>query len=124
MLTEEQKERLRTNSKRLYNSNPQLKQEQNKTRYYNNRKRVLDHYGNKCVICGSTEDLHIDHIDGNGKEHRIAMNRRNVDNYLIANNFPHGFQVLCRKHNMMKQDMSMAEFIAECMIVAHAFEGH
>lgn len=84
---------------------------------------VLEHYGNKCAICGTNEDLHIDHIDGNGKLHRLEVKKNTgIEQWLIENNFPNGFQLLCRKHNLMKTNMSMQEFLTECSIVANLFK--
>jgi hypothetical protein len=71
------------------------------------RERVFAHYGTACACCGTTENLSIDHIDGNGTEHRqqIGKNKLGVHFYrwLIENNFPPGFQALCRGCNSSKR---------------------
>jgi hypothetical protein len=61
------------------------------------RKIVLDHYGNKCACCGDTHEefLCIDHIDGKGAEHRREIGRQSIYRWLIKNNFPDGFRLLC-----------------------------
>ena len=91
--------------------------------YKGKRELVMEHYGNKCVICGTTEDLEIDHKLGNGKEERKTVKQINLPDYIINNNFPNDYQLLCRKHNMMKQDMPMDVFVAECILIAEAMKG-
>lgn len=69
------------------------------------RKTVLDHYGGKCTCCGETEPhfLCIDHINGGGSQHRkIIGGGKSTYKWLIANNYPEGFQVLCHNCNMAK----------------------
>jgi prevent-host-death family protein len=69
---------------------------------------VLSHYGTCCACCGSIEDLSIDHVDGNGYEHREELfgnGRGGSDRlyrWLIQHNFPSGFQTLCRSCNSSK----------------------
>lgn len=71
-----------------------------------NRLKILNHYSNndpKCACCDEStyEFLCIDHIDGNGNEHRKEIGCR-LDEWIIRNNFPEGFQVLCHNCNMAK----------------------
>jgi len=69
--------------------------------------KVFNHYGNKCNCCG--EDnlafLTIDHIEGrvhgSTKDTKKGMK---IYQYLIANNFPLGYQVLCYNCNCAKRD--------------------
>lgn len=76
-----------------------------------NRKRskqiridVINHYGGKCACCSESilEFLSIDHIDGGGKKHRkeIGGGGNTFYRWLIRNNFPEGFRVLCNNCNM------------------------
>lgn len=67
------------------------------------RLKVLKHYGNKCVCCGEKqiEFLAIDHIENNGAEHRKTF-KINIYDWLIKNNYPKGFQILCHNCNMAK----------------------
>lgn len=69
---------------------------------------VLAHYGTSCACCGSTEDLGIDHIGGDGRMWREATFGNNkagglpVYRWIIANGFPEGLQTLCRPCNTSK----------------------
>jgi hypothetical protein len=72
---------------------------------------ILIHYGGdppKCACCGETryEFLSIDHINGGGNEERKKFltttgkyNPRKFYQWLIDNNFPEGFRVLCMNCN-------------------------
>lgn len=84
-----------------------------KHRLYSQRKRfsVLQYYGGtipKCACCGETqlEFLCIDHMNGNGNAHRRKIwDRRaggNIYQWLMANDLPSGFQVLCHNCNCAK----------------------
>jgi plasmid maintenance system killer protein len=74
------------------------------------RLEVLRHYSNgkpKCVKCGieDTRCLSIDHINGNGAEHRKELKklRTNIITYLRKNNYPDGFQILCMNCQFIKR---------------------
>jgi len=80
-----------------------------------NKKRriiVLEYYSGKlpkCACCGEStyEFLSIDHINGGGNKHRKEMGMKNgkggnIYHWLIKNNFPEGYQVLCHNCNMAK----------------------
>ena len=61
-------------------------------------------YGtNKCVCknCGISdmEFLGIDHINGNGAEHRRELKGADLYYWLVKNNYPSGFRVLCHNCN-------------------------
>ena len=66
------------------------------------RLEVINHYGGKCTCCGEDEleFLCIDHINGGGKKHREEINSTNIYTWLINNNYPEGFRVLCHNCNM------------------------
>jgi len=75
------------------------------------RMKVLVHYGGnppKCACCGESiiPFLTIDHINNDGNIQRKAMK---IDGYgkglyrwLIKNNFPKGYQILCYSCNLGK----------------------
>lgn len=67
------------------------------------RAQVLEAYGGKCACCGDENEvfLTIDHINGDGAEHRRALGGRTRANrvylWLIDHGFPQeGFRILCR----------------------------
>ena len=70
------------------------------------KKQVIDHYGGRCTCCGEGEPcfLAIDHINGNGNSHRKAINKwgSGFFKWLIKNDFPKEFQILCHNCNMGK----------------------
>lgn len=70
------------------------------------RERIFAHYGTSCACCGTADNLTIDHINGDGKQHREEIGKDGNAFYvwLINNGFPGGFQVLCRPCNASKND--------------------
>jgi hypothetical protein len=69
------------------------------------RNEVFAAYGGyRCNCCGESEPdfLQIDHIDGNGGQHRKAIGQGRTYRWLKQNNFPPGFQVLCANCNFSK----------------------
>lgn len=71
------------------------------------RRIVIHYYGGKCKCCGESEKtfLALDHIDGNGNAHRRKIKKssgRGFNDWIIQQNFPKGFQVLCYNCNMSK----------------------
>lgn len=75
------------------------------------RKLVMNHYSNgiiKCKECGESRllALTIDHIEGNGNEHRKQLKNQGgfaFYKWLIDNNYPDGYQVLCFNCNIIKE---------------------
>lgn len=72
-------------------------------------KIVFAYYGESCACCGTTSNLSIDHVDGNGAEHRqdLSGDRRQFASHrfrrwLIANGLPDGYQTLCVPCNRSK----------------------
>lgn len=70
--------------------------------HYNHKKSVVyEHYGYKCACCKETEKafLTIDHINNDGAEHRKTLTSAGggyaIYSWLVENDFPEGFQVLC-----------------------------
>jgi len=82
----------------------------NKRYMFKLRKKIIYFYskGQNCCQCiGCTEDnfefLAIDHINNNGAEHRRKIGNGTIFyRWLINNNFPDGFTVLCHSCNMAR----------------------
>lgn len=72
-----------------------------------NRLLVINHYSkeNKCVCCGESniKFLTIDHINNNGAEHRKQIKNDHLAGWLVRNNYPEGFQILCWNCNEGKK---------------------
>ena len=64
---------------------------------------VFSYYGWSCCCCGSKRKLTIDHVNGDGEKHRIELEGKSIYPWLVQNNFPSGFQVLCVFCNSSKQ---------------------
>ena len=72
---------------------------------------VLTHYGNgkcACVQCGFDDilALSIDHINGNGNEHRRVLGTtggRPFYVWLKKNNYPEGYRTLCMNCQYIKR---------------------
>ncbi len=81
-------------------------QKKDTRRRQDRREAVLSHYGGRCVCCGEDEQcfLAIDHTDGEGNTHRKEINKYGSTffKWLIDNDFPEGFQILCHNCNMGK----------------------
>lgn len=74
---------------------------------YNKKLRasVLVAYGGKCTCCGEDHPnfLAIDHVNNDGAEHRKTVGSGGpMYRWLIKNDFPEGFQVLCHNCNVAK----------------------
>ena len=79
------------------------------------KREVMDAYGGACSCCGETElaFLTIDHVNGDGAEHRRQLaaevgsswGQAGAPTYrwLRKNGFPEGFQVMCANCNCGKQ---------------------
>lgn len=81
--------------------------EQRREYYQNRKKRVVAHYSQntmKCAKCGfgDLRALSIDHINGNGSEHRKQIGKSRLYSWLVKNKFPSGFQVLCMNCQFIK----------------------
>ena len=67
---------------------------------------VFAHYGPNCKRCGEDDSdvLNIDHIKGGGAAHRKTIGGRgtgvNMYRWLVTNNFPSGYRVLCFNCNV------------------------
>jgi hypothetical protein len=73
------------------------------------REKVLGHYGRACACCGATVDLTLDHVNGDGAQHRLELygdsqgaGGTRFYRWLIRQGFPPGYQTLCRRCNLSK----------------------
>ena len=68
------------------------------------RQEVINHYGNKCKCCGEShlEFLTIDHIHHSKQTSGQNLYGERLYRFLIRNNFPIGYQVLCWNCNGLK----------------------
>ncbi|OGD53431.1 hypothetical protein A3K80_00500 [Candidatus Bathyarchaeota archaeon RBG_13_38_9] len=72
------------------------------------RNEVIMHYGNKCNCCDEKRKdfLTIDHIE---QPHKVGIHLygERLYRYIIRNNFPEGFQVLCWNCNCLKGKLNV-----------------
>jgi hypothetical protein len=122
-----------TNIQRYFKNHPDKAKERNlrTLNYYHNHRKemndrsnkyakekneeyktlVFNHYGDKCSnpdcpIPPDKMDIHclvIDHIYGGGNKHRKSIGSNFIYRWLVKNNFPEGFQVLCVYCNWRKR---------------------
>lgn len=89
-------------------SNQSKKGKVQRERKWVRKMTCLRHYGGtppSCACCGEDHPtfLAIDHIEGSGNKHRKEIGSKGGYTFaiwLIKNNFPEGFQVLCHNCNM------------------------
>ena len=89
--------------KEIYAKNQDKLIERARANRLKNRMLVIKAYGGKCSCCGEDrhEFLAIDHMDGSGNEHRRSIGGAPAFYpWLIKNNFPSGFRVLCHNCNL------------------------
>lgn len=83
---------------------------------------VLSAYGSVCTCCGESEPsfLVIDHVNNDGARHReeIGQGARKIGSgsimhkWLMANDYPAGFQILCANCNMAKHSLGVCPHAA------------
>jgi hypothetical protein len=78
--------------------------EQKRKRKLTNREKVFEHYGEICNCCGEAgkDFLQIDHVNGNGSDHRKTWTG-DLATWVVKNNFPEDFQILCANCNFAKK---------------------
>jgi hypothetical protein len=107
---QEHKVSIKDISKKKYLDNSEKYLERSKKQYNKVKLLVFNYYGKnfpKCVCCNENniEFLAIHHIECNGNKHRKSINSRggySFYGWLIKNNFPEGYQILCHNCNMAK----------------------
>jgi len=65
---------------------------------------VFDYYSNgtmRCACCGEShiEFLTVDHINNDGASHRKQIKGDNINTWLVLNNLPNGYRILCMNCN-------------------------
>lgn len=101
-------EAYRAANRRHYNKNRQKKSQQKRASYLRIKDKVFNYYGGYvCSCCGETEKsmLTIDHKNNDGSKHRRELKLRwsmTMYNWIIKNNYPDTFQVLCYNCNISK----------------------
>jgi len=103
------RERVHEYEQQYYEANRDRKRDAKHLWHEGLQKQVFDHYGWSCACCGSTEQITIDHVEGDGRQHREQLfganyngNAGRMYRWLIDNGFPEGFQALCRRCNRSK----------------------
>lgn len=105
------KKQIRANQKDYYNKNKKKILENHKI--YHSKKyplaklQVLNYYSKgmiRCACCGENniKFLTIDHINNEGHKHRKEIKGQILIYWLIKNNLPEGFQILCYNCNCAK----------------------
>lgn len=90
----------------VYKEDPEHHRARGKVLQAKQKYAALSYYSNgepKCAWCGITDIdvLSIDHINGGGTKHRKNGNPHSY-RFVLKNNFPVGFQVLCFNCNWKK----------------------
>jgi hypothetical protein len=101
-------EKHRERRRQWYIRNRDTRREWLKENRKNRKLEVITHYGGKCqwpngCDVRDPDMLTIDHINGNGANHRREFKKigqPRIDAWLIKNNYPAGFRVLCFNHNI------------------------
>ncbi len=87
--------------------------ERSRQRRWNQKIRIINHYGGVCVRCDerTMEFLCLDHINDDGKEHRKITGKGGLFyKWIVKNNFPDcGVQVLCHNCNQRKQSTMIVQ---------------
>jgi len=115
-------EKMRKSSRKYYWKNPEKIREKSRKYYWEHREhrakalkkrrrkkrlKALIYYGGnppKCAHCGfnKIECLDIDHIDNDGKDYKKNRSGTRLINWIIKNNHPDIFQILCKNCNWLK----------------------
>lgn len=95
----------RATSAKYRNKNPLLCLQRTHQNHIERRLQIFAHYGQRCACCGESryELLTVDHVNNDGKAHRMEIGGGGkLYRWLIINNFPPGFQILCMNCNWAK----------------------
>lgn len=100
------RERTRVSGMASYQRNKEKRRQEARDHSKKLRVQVFAAYGNKCTCCGESayEFLTLDHVNGNGREHRRQVGKGiAVYQDVIRRGFPADFQVLCYNCNCAKR---------------------
>jgi hypothetical protein len=107
---ERNRERTRQYQRQYYQANKEKVLARGRQRTADAAARVFAHYGEACACCGRRDRLTIDHVHGDGKEHRKALRGAKRARggtwfycWLIQSGFPEGYQTLCSPCNSSKR---------------------
>lgn len=66
---------------------------------------VLTNGEGTCRHCGQgdIDVLNVDHVNNDGKTHRQKVPTSNAIRWIIQNDYPQGFQILCANCNLKKE---------------------
>jgi phage gpG-like protein len=101
------RENARRNQKPYYQKN-KIRMRDNWLRYKDKlRNQFFERYGRSCACCGEDNPmfLSIEHLNGNGAEHRRQLNRESPDSIMAdirKNGWPDGYATLCMNCNFAK----------------------
>ena len=109
-------EKHRARSYKWRNENPERSKLINQKCVMRLKKKVIDAYGGKCSCKGCGEDnfyfLTVDHVNNDGAAYRKKLGHKHMGialyRWLIDNNFPKEFQILCWNCNCGKR------FLTDC----------
>lgn len=101
--TADDKARVRKLAKEAYHAKHEQYKKKHRRWTRKRKLKIFEAYGGpKCALCPETRIgcLHLDHVSGDGAEHRKAIGGANATYaWIIKNNFPAGFRVLCANCN-------------------------
>lgn len=84
-------------TKKKRDSNPDVVREYSRNWRQRKKDAIIDHYGGDCNLCHivDREVLTLDHVMNNGAEHRRQVPISQMYSWVVKNNFPLDFRVLC-----------------------------
>lgn len=98
-------ERAAERQRRWYTAHPEKARAKKLAEATRLAEAVFAHYGTSCACCETTERLTIDHVNGDGKEHRQELGLKGgypFYRWLKRAGFPPGYQTLCLPCNRSK----------------------
>lgn len=101
----------------------EYERERGRTNVLRNKLKIISHYTNgemrcmnpDCEVPGGAKNiwaLSVDHINGGGCKHTEELKKLGTNFYawLIKNNYPKGFQVICMNCNMIKKVQNREDY--------------